>query len=217
MLEDMYTRNVYPGSNNTYNLGSDSLNYANGYFNNIVTNNITYNGEYWEEITIPANAVGEGWPSPGASNVQSGFAYLFADEPLAINEKYVHFNIVMPHSWKEGTDIQFNIRWIANSDQVGTRVRWKIAYSWANTDDDFPVSSNIWALSALANNDSLKHQRTDFATVSGVGKKIGSVLLCYVSRNSSDVSDNYTDTAIFVSANVLYQLDAPGSKNEFSK
>lgn len=184
---------------------------------NVYISGVHYTGDIWEEIFTPANAVGEGWPAPGAGNAQSGYVYLFADEPLAINESYVHFSTIMPHSWKEGTDILFSVRWIANSDQVGTQVRWKIAYSWADTGMAYPVSSNIWLLSAPANNDSLKNQRTDSVAISGAGKHIGSVLLCYVSRNSSDALDTFTDTALFVGAGVLYRADTPGSQSQFSK
>ncbi len=193
MLDDTYAKSIY------------------------VAGNLTYNDPYYEEIVTPANAVGEGWPAPTASNAQSGFVYLFADEPLVINEKYVHFTIQMPHSYKESSNVTVNVRWIFNSDQVGTTVRWRMSYSWANIGDPFPVASNLWTLSAPSNNDSLIHQKTDFAAMNGTGKKIGSVLMCFLSRNSSDVSDNYTDTAIFVSANVLYQLDTPGSKSKFVK
>ncbi len=59
---------------------------------------LTYTGNYYDELVVPANAIGEGWPAPGASNVQSGYAYLFADEPLVIDEKYLHFNLQMPLS-----------------------------------------------------------------------------------------------------------------------
>ncbi len=178
---------------------------------------ITYIGDYWEELVAPANAVGEGWPAPGASNVQSGYAYAFPDGPLPTDETYIHFTLQMPHSWKEGTDVIPNVRFVFNSDQVNTNVRWRISYSWANIGDNLPVSSNIWALSDPTNNDSLKHQITKFAPISGAGKKVSSLLLCFLSRNSSDVSDNYTDTARFLSAGLLYQVDTPGSVSQWTK
>ncbi len=179
--------------------------------------NINYTGDVWEEISVPANEVGEGWPAPPAANIQSGYTYLFADYALAVDEVFVHFNVVMPHSWKEGTNVIPNVRFVYNSDQVGTSVRWRVSYSWANIGSNFPVSSNMWAVSTPANNDSLKHQKTDFAEINGAGKTIGSMLLCYLSRNSSDVLDTYTDTALFVSVGLLYRVDAPGSINKWSK
>jgi len=195
MLDDVYAKSIY------------------------VTGNLTYNDPYYDEIVSPANAVAVfAGTAPTESNCQSGFVYLFADYPLVTDEKFVYFTVEMPHSYKESSNVTVNVRWIFNSDQVGTHVRWKLGYSWANIGDAFPVvSSANWALSAASNNDSLIHQKTDFAPIDGTGKKIGSLLLCYLSRNSSDVLDNYTDTAIFVSANVLYQLDTPGSKSAYVK
>ncbi len=182
----------------------------------VYVESITYTDSHWEELVVPANAVGEGWPAPGAGNAQSGYVYLFPRPALPTDELFLHFTFQMPHAWKEGTDITPNIRFIFNSDEVGTNVRWEIQYSWANIGDNFPVSTHRYGLSNPANNDSLKHQIVEFAPISGVGKKIGSTLMCFLDR-SSDVSDNYTDTALFVSVGLLYQVDSPGSLSQWTK
>ncbi len=186
------------------------------YFTNVYCDNYNYSNGYWEEIAVPANGVGEGWPAPGAANAQSGYVYLFPDAPLPVDELFVHFTIQMPHSWKEGTDVTPNIRFIFNTDEVGTHVRWKIAYSWANIGENFNVPAYTYGLSDAANNDSLKHQIVKFPSISGIGKKMGSILLCYLSRDS-DILDDYVGTAIFVSANILYEKDTPGSTSEWVK
>ncbi len=177
---------------------------------------IRYEG--WEELVVPASAMAvlplEG---PGEGNCQAGFVYLFADEALVINEDYVHFNVQLPHSYKEGTDIYFVPHFLFNSDQVGTNIRWKISHSWANRHTAFPSSSHLWILSDSANNDSLVHQTAQSGAVSGSGKTIGSELLCYISRNSSDVLDTYTDTALLTAVSVLFQIDSPGSTSMWVK
>ncbi len=185
--------------------------------NNITTGGVVYTGGNWEEIVTPANAMGEGWPAPTASNAQSGFVYLFADYVLDTDEQFLHFTMQMPHSWKEGTDIIPSIRFIYNSDQVGTCVRWRMEYSWANVGGNFPVSTHVYKLSDPSNNDSLKHQIVKFDPIDGTGKEIGSILMCFLSRNSSYATDNYTDTAIFVAVTMDYQVDTSGSSNEWSK
>jgi hypothetical protein len=173
---------------------------------------------YWNEISVPANGMGLlPGEEPLASNFQSGFAYFFADEAIPANEKYVHFTVTMPHDYKEGTNVIFNIRWAFRNDEVGTYVRWRLSTSWANIGDAFPVATNAWALSNPSNNDNSIYQRTAFAPTSGIGKEISSQILCYLQRNSSNASDNYTDVAVFLSVGVLYQQDEPGSINPWSK
>jgi hypothetical protein len=179
---------------------------------------ITYTGDYYEELCVPANAMatltGE---EPTESNCQSGFVYLLADYADAGDEPYVHFTFQLPHSYKEGTSITPNVRFIFNSDQVNTVVRWRMSYSWANIGDPFNVSLNTWANSTPSNNDGLNQQITEFTPWSGTGKEIGSTVMCYLQRNSSSVSDNYTDTVILVSAGILYQVDSPGSTGKWIK
>jgi hypothetical protein len=178
---------------------------------------LTY-GDYWEEISIPANELGVlAGEAPAESNFQSGFTYFFADEALAPDEKYVHFTVELPHNYKEGTDIVVNVHWAFRNDEVGTFVRWRLTTSWANEGIAFPVGSNLWALSNASNNDNSIHQVTKFASVSGVGKDISSVILCYLSRNSSNVLDTYTDVAALLSVSVLYQVDSPGSTSKWVK
>ncbi len=174
----------------------------------VVEGNLTLNSPFWAEINTPANECGI-FPgdAPTAANCQAGFVYLYADQALPANETYVHFNVLTPHDYVDGSNLTFRVHFVFNSDQVGTCIRWKLAYSWANDGEAYPVSTNIWALTNPSNNDSLINNYIDFTPVSGAGKTSGSTLLCYLSRNSSDVSDNYTDTAIFVSVGVRYQTN----------
>jgi hypothetical protein len=185
----------------------------------IYTDTIDYTDEYWGEIAVPATSMEilDDASSAAKSNMQSGLVYVFANEPLAGDEKYVYFSVEMPHNYKEGTGVTISTHFTLNADEVGTKVRWKVGYSWANVGEDFPIVTTIWALSDAANNDSLKHQNTKFTTIAGTGKQIRSHLVCYLSRNSSDISDTYTDTVRLTGVSVLYQIDAPGSTSEWSK
>jgi hypothetical protein len=173
---------------------------------------------YYDEISVPANAMGVLLgEAPTESNFQSGFVYFFADEAIPANERTVHFTVTMPHDYKEGTNVAFNVRWAFRNDEVGTNVRWRLSTSWANIGEAYPVPTNAWALSAPSNNDNSIYQRTIFAPTDGTGKDISSQILCYLRRNSTDVSDNYTDVAVLLSVGVLYQKDSPGSINQWTK
>lgn len=171
----------------------------------------------WEEMHVGANEVGDGWPAPGAANFQSGYAYLFPDVALPADETYVHFNVQMPRAWKEGTDIYFVVHFAFNANEVGTNVRWHVGYSWADQHAAFPVVAHTWILSDPSNNDVLVHQVARSVAINGTGHHVGSEVLCYLSRNASDALDTYTDTAVFTGVSVLYQVDAPGSANQWTK
>lgn len=189
------------------------------YFTNVYTDEINYSNPYWEELAVPAASMGSllNAESAPATNCQSGFAFLFVDEALAVDEKIIYFTVEMPHDYAEGTDVIPCVHFVFGSDEVGTCVRWRIAYSWANIGEDFAPATTIWALSDPANNNSLEHQATKFAPVSGTGKEISSLLLCLVSRNSSNASDDFTGMVSLLGASILYQKDSPGSTSEWSK
>ncbi len=188
------------------------------YFTDIDVHRIAYVTPYYEEISMPSSSLtGLGIASdPAKSNSQSGLVYVFTDE-LAVDEKLLYFTAQMPHNYREGTDIIFVVHFHYSTDEVGTLVRWAIRYSWSNIGDNLPVGTSIWKNSDPANNDSLKNQATKFTSVSGTGKTISSQLLCYLSRNSSHVDDTYTDNARVIGVSILYQVDSPGSLNEWSK
>jgi len=198
-LDYLYTENIYNSSA-------------------LETGSIEYTEDCWEEITVTADGMGTlVGEAPTESNCQSGFVYLMANYALVGDEPYVHFSVQLPHNYKEGTDIIFSVRFVFDADEVGTYVRWAIGYSWANIGDAFPVVSHIWALSDPSNNDNTVHQVTKFAAIDGTGKEMGSIVMCYLKRNSSDASDTYMGTAILIAVSVLYQVDSAGSASEWSK
>jgi hypothetical protein len=62
-----------------------------------------------------------------------------------------------------------------------------------------------------------QHLKTRFETVSGAGKKISSMLMCKLQRNSSNVLDTYANAAYLLEFDIHYQKDDIGSKTELVK
>jgi hypothetical protein len=71
----------------------------------------------------------------GTGTVQGVFGYGFVDT----REDSLLFSAQLPHSYKEGTSIEFHVHWTMVTTTTGT-VRWGLEYAWANVDGTFDVT-----------------------------------------------------------------------------
>lgn len=58
---------------------------------------------------------------------------------------------------------------------------------------------------------------TSGSGLDGTGKKISSILICRIWRNSSNAADTYTDDAGLLSLDFHYQIDTVGSRAQYVK
>ncbi len=155
--------------------------------------------------------------SPFMSTVQ---CYFFEKKTLA-NEQQVFFAVQIPHDWKEGTAIYPHIHWSPQSGVAGAVV-WGFEYTWQNYvaagPVAFPATTTIKTTTAdvtAADND--KHFITSFASLDGTGKKISSILMCRLFRNSSNAADTYGGNSALLSFDIHYEIDGMGSRDPFVK
>jgi len=180
------------------------------------TVNIT--GTVWKDLRTPVNNVRvptvkyPAWTAFRGSQVLA-----FADQAVAGNEEEVYLALQMPHDYKEGTDLYVHPHFVYSANQTGTKVRWGLSYSWANLDDEFPVETTIYKNSVLTTNDAYDHRLSSFAPIDGTGKKLSSMLLLRLFRNSSSGDDDYTDEVYLLEIDAHYVIDALGSAQELIK
>ncbi|MBA4318355.1 MAG: hypothetical protein C0412_08135 [Flavobacterium sp.] len=131
------------------------------------------------------------------------------------------FVVQLPHSWKEGTILYPHIHWLPKASEAGT-VEWNLDYSWQNYDATTPLVFATYTTSTVtvagpfvANT----HRITPLASsgLNGAGKKISSILICKIWRNSSNTGDTYRDDAGLLSLDFHYQIDTVGSRAEYVK
>lgn len=138
-------------------------------------------------------------------------------------EEAMSFTVQLPHGWKEGSTIYPHIHWIPKSTGSGN-VEWNFEYSWANYDpvtpQVFPAITTSTVISTGAftarthNITALTNSNTG---IDGTGKKISSILICRIWRNSSDANDTYNADAGVLFMDFHIQIDGYGSHQEYIK
>ncbi|MDD5150921.1 MAG: hypothetical protein PHC28_10670 [Flavobacterium sp.] len=132
------------------------------------------------------------------------------------------FVVQIPHSWKEGTVIYPHIHWIPNASRTGN-VEWNLDYSWQNYDATTPqvfptfTTSTVVTTGPFVANTHRITSLTGGSGLDGTGKKISSVLICRIWRNSSNSADTYGDDAGLLSLDFHYQIDTVGSREQYVK
>lgn len=133
------------------------------------------------------------------------------------------FTVQLPHSWKEGTRIYPHLHWTPNASETGN-VIWNFEYSWVNysstTPEAFPAVTTIPVTSTgpfVVNTHLIASLTANNEGLDGVGKKISSILVCRIWRDSSGVGDTYTNDAGLLFLDFHYQLDTFGSRETFAK
>ncbi len=129
----------------------------------------------------------------------------------------LYFSAQMPHSYDEGTNIEFHIH-VAYPDNGAGNSVWYMTYSWANIDGAFPAASNSGNVIVASPATADYHDDPSIvASINGAGKTISSVLLCSISRLGGDGSDDYDNVIYLVSGDFHYQKDTIGSRQQLIK
>lgn len=137
-----------------------------------------------------------------------------AFSPTQVNVLY--FTAQLPHSYKEGSNIEFHIHLVYPDNLTGYSI-WYFSYSWANIDGTFAAASSVTAniTSPAVTN---KHQMAGITTsINGAGKTISSVLLCSIQRLGNASEDSYASEIYLISADFHYLKDSTGSTTETTK
>ena len=138
-----------------------------------------------------------------------------AFSPTQVNVLY--FTAQLPHSYLEGSDIEFHIH-IAYPDANAGNSVWYFTYSWANMGDTFPAASDSGQVIVASPTTTDEHQLAELITaINGAGKEISSVLLCSIQRTGTHVSDDYPSNIYLVSGDFHHQIDTIGSRTRDTK
>lgn len=132
------------------------------------------------------------------------------------------FVVQLPHGWKEGTTIFPHLHWLPKASKTGN-VEWNLDYSWQNYDATTPQVFSTYTTSTVVTTGPFvanTHRITSLTGGTGLdstGKKISSILICRIWRNSSNAADTYADDAGLLSLDFHYQIDTVGSHAEYVK
>ncbi len=177
---------------------------------------ILYSDTYWEDLQVPVSSV----KVQGASHTPDWGAFLTTLQILwfdAGTMEQVFFVAQLPHTYKEGTNIEAHVHWTPsiNGVQANHTVRWGLEYSWANIGATFPNTPTIIYGSAHMPSEQLvtnRHYTNSLGQITGTGKTISSMLICRLFRDATDNgADTYTGDAGLLEFDFHYEVDRPGS------
>jgi len=178
-------------------------------------------GITYDDLRTPINSLKlSGTKPPTWTTYKSGEVLAFSDQAIEGNEEHVFFQLQMPHTYKEGTDISIHVHFTPE-DNAGGDVYWMLTYSWANIDVAFPTATTVY-IAAACGTTTDAHRVAYFADIDGnpdgVNKLISSMLICKLQRRSSDALDTYDGkSAYLLEVDVHYQIDSLGSPTALVK
>jgi hypothetical protein len=154
-----------------------------------------------------------------AANAPNWVAYKGSEIPAFSKSatNVLYFTAQLPHTYKEGTDLEFHIHITYPDAGAGNSV-WYFTYSWANIDGAFPGASNSGNIVVPTHSTADFHDMAQIVTtISGAGKTVSSILLCSISRIGGNGSDDYDNVVYLVAGDFHYQKDTLGSRQQLIK
>ena len=149
-------------------------------------------------ITVAGNIVGWGFDGNSTS-------------------EYLYGSIELPHSYKEGSDIDFHVHQVNFTAGAGN-VRWVLEYVWAPiTGAVASVSTTVTSVNTIALGDVRNCKPVTIATISGTGRKISDVLMFRLSRNPSDAADTFPNDICVTAMGCHFEQDTLGSRQMLIK
>jgi hypothetical protein len=177
--------------------------------------------EVWDDLRVSMDKGSNGAVLDDMPNVSNGpeIWYFRYDEKVDA----MSFVVQMPHSYKEGSTIYPHVHWTPKATQSGT-VEWNFEYSWQNYDATTPqtfpgiTTNSIISESGLtAGTHHITPLTTSNAGIDGTGKRVSSILICRIWRDSRTSGDTYNNDAGLLSFDIHFQIDTVGSRSPFAK
>ncbi len=142
------------------------------------------------------------------------FGYTYDNNSV---QKDSYFNITLPHSYKEGTNIypRIHIYIMDNTPLLLTgNLKLELEYTIQDSGSQFPYTTVV---NTIYNITELRRTHTVIDLDPIVGANIGAILACRISRINSGVVNNFLAKISIMSANFHYELDGVGSSTTFIK
>ena len=184
----------------------------------IETDAILYTDTYWDDLRTPSNQ-SKKVPGKEAKDqaYRGGVVIKFEDGA----DQAISFNVQLPHAYKTGSDIEFHAHIVLPTAGAGggaENVKFDFTHSWANINSAFPSETAVSATFDVQDYTVDTHKLIEIAeTIDGSAiTDVSSMIICSLTRDVS-VSDNYTDDVYMTEVDFHYQIDAPGSADEYVK
>jgi len=193
-------------------VGPDQLNNSGSYeVAGLETGDLRYTDTFWDDLVIPAELINLAGPANAPAYDATDMTVDFSAS--AINT--VQFNYQLSHRWKEGTNVVFHIHALPSNTDTGN-VLWEWKYRWTSIYGVAGAWNTTTALEAMPGVED-KHIIMAEKNISGEGHMISSILQIQLQRLGNDGTDTFTGLVQMLSADVHFEIDRPGSRQEYVK
>ena len=178
-----------------------------------VTNSASATSYYWvdawDDLRIRLETAGPSAATPAYS--------LFIDNTRAYKfstGEYVTFAAQLPHTWKEGSTIEFHAHWSPEDANSGN-VTFELQYTCQSISGGaFPSTTTVPKTDAVGGV-ALAHQMTSIADITMTGKTVSSILMCRFGRIAA--GDTYGSEVYVHEVDFHFKRDSNGSRSDDMK
>lgn len=166
----------------------------------------------WDDLRFPATAINPpGVVSDPDWDATSG-GWLFDSS----STEALYVVAQLPHAWKVGSALRPHVHWEKTTSAAGT-VAWQLRYEWASVGflREALVTLDTPTLAVSDNDTADLHAISALGDIDSVGKGISDILVMRLERVGA--SDSYGADARLLEFDIHYQIDALGSRQEFTK
>ena len=200
------------GANNTYIESDGSLSYEGS-------------ATRFEDLRVPMSSTRRGAAEDPLYNKfiddGSGSVGVYGSWFRTNQTEDLFFEVQMPHGWKEGSTIYPHIHWSPKTNTGGNKVRWGLEFIWVNVGGTFVNTTVVYAEDPITpigpSPTAYQHVISDFGSIDGTGQTLSSMLVCRVFRDGTHANDSYNDSALMLQFDFHYEIDADGSRQEYTK
>lgn len=159
-------------------------------------------------IVVQANASQA--PSWDATYMQ----YFFHNDIL-VQQDFVFVQIQLPHSYKNGSDIECHVHWAPSSTNTGD-VNFSLQYSFVPFGGTYSLPYKQISTKQAGSGVAMKSQIMSFPDINGSGMTASGVLVGKLMRESASLSDSFTGDAYVTYFDCHFEQDKLGTNNRYS-
>lgn len=234
-LWSTYATNAFLATNSLFSgLSTNSINSTNSLYSGLSTNSLystnwvgiansnnyrgrfTFEGDTWDDLTVPALSLRTGGSAPTLGDFVDGNTQVYLFSGTADQQGF--FCLQLNHGFLPGSDIISHVHYAGISTGVAgnSNVVFELTYAWNSIDTVFGLPTTITVTNGVGA--AFTHQVATFAPIAGTGKGISSILNCRLRRlSSSNNADNYTPNIAFLGIDFHYQRSTLGSQSATAK
>jgi len=176
----------------------------------------------WDDLVVPTTGIRFGG---AAAAIEAAYKGGLVASFSSAADNYLYFTFQLPHTYKEGTDVEFHIHWtipVSGGAAGAENVKWDFTSSassaaLAPSYETFPgATAHAGVTVDVQNIAADSHIATEIATITGSGFEASEVIICSLKRDVS-VGGDYGNAVYLVSLDLHYQIDTMGSRQEWVK